>query len=201
MSPPLVLILHPVLYRPVERTARHLPPLALTLMAAAGLGLMPSAARADKNEQIEASTVDSEETKPQNAKLISEAELIRRWLESSPEAKAIRAELGASRFDLVTARLFDNPELGLDGSFLLSGEPPDGRRNFGADLSWRLPLVGERRARIRAAERALDVAEVEAAYRLWLGASAIREAAVAAAFARARLELIDAILDELKGVE
>lgn len=201
MSLPLVLILLPVLYRPVERTARHLPPLALTLMAAAGLGLMPSAARADKNEQIEASTVDSKETKPQNAKLISEAELIRRWLESSPEAKAIRAELGASRFDLVTARLFDNPELGLDGSFLLSGEPPDGRRNFGADLSWRLPLVGERRARIRAAERALDVAEVEAAYRLWLGASAIREAAVAAAFARARLELIDAILDELKGVE
>lgn len=200
MSLPLVLFILPLLYRPIKDAAARAKGAgtlgtSTLLVFALGAALSPSGAMADQ-----AAARDGVAEKV-SAQPVNERDLIARWLASSPEAKAIQSELGAARFDLVTARLFENPEVGLEGAFLLSGEPPDGRRNFGAALSWRLPRPGERSARMDAAERGLDVAEMQAAYRLWLGAAQIREAAVAAAFARARLDLIDSILEELRAVE
>ena len=128
-------------------------------------------------------------------------QLFARWLQGSREVAAWRAELGAARFDVVTARTLPNPELEVSGSLVLSGAPPDGMRNYGASLSVPLPIFGQVGARSEAAQRALDVAETRVAVLLWERAAEIREAAIARAYAHARVENAERTLEELARVQ
>lgn len=132
---------------------------------------------------------------------VSVEQLLQHWLQHSQEVAAWRAEVGAARFDLVTARTFPNLELSLEGSHTLSGEPPDGIINYGASLSVPLPVFGQLGARTQAARRALDATEASVAMRLWERSAQIREAAMQRAYAEARVQYARRALDELGRVQ
>lgn len=185
-SLPLVLVLLPILYAPgakaeVGRT-RRVVSLAAALLAVFSFA---SPARASEGEVI----------------VTSEAQLLERWLTHGVEVKAIRAEIDAARFERIRARVLPNPELGVTGVFLVAGEPPDGRRNVGAEVAWELPIMGEVRARKDAAERAVDVAEMQIAHALWVRAAEIRRALVELVHAAEAVRLLERFLDELVALE
>lgn len=137
---------------------------------------------------------------PAQGPSLSESELITRWLASSREVAAWRAEIGAARFDVVTATVLPNPELAVDSMFTLAGDPPDGFYNFGGELSMELPIFGQIGARRTAAESLVNVAEMSVATQLWHRFSELREAMIERAFAQGELDNIEQALGELAEV-
>jgi outer membrane protein, heavy metal efflux system len=128
---------------------------------------------------------------------LTEQQLFERWLRSSAEVAALRAQIGSARFDVVTAELLPNPELSVGGTFLVAGAPPDGLSGVQAQLSVPLPIFGQMPARRRAAEALVSVAEMTVAAALWERASDLQSAMVDAAFADARVTMLERNLGEL----
>lgn len=131
---------------------------------------------------------------------ITEADIVRRWLVSNREVAALRAQLGASRFDVVTASLWPNPTLSINFLGTPVGTPPDGRINVGAQVEFSLPIFGQVSARIAAANAALSLAEINVAMLLWARAADLRDAMVERAYADARLQVAERNLQEISRV-
>lgn len=123
------------------------------------------------------------------------------WLKSSREVASWRTSVGAARFDVVAARVFPNPTLQLAGSLTTSGPPPDGRVNWGPQLSFPLPILGQLGGRREAALAALRVAEVSVAVNIWSRAVDIQQAMRDRAFADARVSTVQRNLSELARIE
>jgi outer membrane protein TolC len=156
--------------------------IACTLLAA-----MPRGAHAERPEES-AATV---------------AALLQVWLHRSPEVQALRAQLGAARFDVVTATLWPNPQLALNTSIVVAGRdhPPDGIYNWGPQLNIPLPILGQLAAREREARAALSVTEMSVVQTLWSRATDIAEAALERAFADAQQGELQHNLDELARID
>ncbi|MFO0558222.1 MAG: TolC family protein [Polyangiales bacterium] len=131
---------------------------------------------------------------------MTEAEIVRRWLASNRDVAALRAQLGASRFDIITASLWPNPTLSINFMGTPVGTPPDGRINVGAQVGFSLPVFGQISARIAAANAALSLAEVNVAMLLWARAADLRDAMVERAYADARLVVAERNLQEITRV-
>lgn len=131
---------------------------------------------------------------------ITEAEIVRRWLASNRDIAALRAQLGASRFDVVTASLWPNPTLSISFLGTPVGTPPDGRINVGAQVGFSLPIFGQISARVAAANAALSLAEVNVAMMLWARAADLQDAMVERAYADARLLVAERNLQEITRV-
>lgn len=131
------------------------------------------------------------------------AELLRVWLLKSPEVQAFRSQLGAARFDVVTATLWPNPQLTLNTSIVVAGRdhPPDGIYNWGPQLNIPLPILGQLGAREREARSAMSVAEMSVVQSLWQRATDLEQAAVERAFIDAKLEELAQNLQELARIE
>lgn len=127
----------------------------------------------------------------------TERALLQRWLDASPEVAAWRTELGASRFDVVTATLLPNPTLSLSTLVTQAGQAPDSQINGQIQISQPLPIFGQIDARRDEALAALRVSEVNVATEVWQRASDLRAAIVARAFADARSAMLEQNLGEL----
>ncbi len=128
---------------------------------------------------------------------VQETQILAQWLKNSPEVASWRTQVGSARFDAVTAGLWANPELLVLGNFLLDGAPPDGVYNYQAQLTIPLPIFGQVRARVDAANRATSVAETNVLQTVWSRAADIDAAMVARAFADARIAMLARNLEEL----
>ncbi|MBX3216027.1 MAG: TolC family protein [Labilithrix sp.] len=128
---------------------------------------------------------------------LSEQELFERWLHASAEVAALRAQIGAARFDVVTAKLLPNPEVQVAGALLAGGTPPDGKSGLQGEVSVPLPVFGQIPARRRAAEARVSVAEVTVLVALWERAGDLQSAMVEAAFADARVTMLSSNLEAL----
>src|SRR5262245_9745565 len=86
-------------------------------------------------------------------------ETLRRVAELGPDQAVARAQVPVAQAEVRTARMFPNPSFGV-----LAGrsEPV-----FAAGLTLHLPILGQRGAHVRAAERALEQSRLESALSLW----------------------------------
>jgi heavy metal efflux system protein len=204
---PMVMLLMPLFYRPPENTSPGAsdPPrriqagagyivgcliLGATLLGSGVAHAAPPTASAPEPEANVASpsvTLDA---------------LLARWLSRGKEVESWRSEIGAAKFDIVTASLLPNPSIALEtmGTVVGLDTPPDGIINWGAEVETELPIFGQRRARRTTAIRALDVAEMFVAQLVWERAADIREAAVERAFAEQQVELFERALAELSEI-
>ncbi|MBX3220989.1 MAG: TolC family protein [Labilithrix sp.] len=162
-------------------------------LAACAMSVWPASARAEPAPVESAAPSFS----AANVPTLSEEQLFERWLRASAEVAALRAQVGAARFDVVTAELLPNPELLVGGALLAAGTPPDGQSGLQAQLTVPLPVFGQIPARRRAAESLVSVAEVTVLSALWERAADLQSAMVDAAFADARVTMLEANLDEL----
>lgn len=128
---------------------------------------------------------------------LREEDLFRHWLTNSPEVAAWRNQIGASRFDVLTARLWPNPQLQVGGSGVVQGDPGGGRLGISAQLAFGLPIFGQVSGRIDAAEATVHVTEAQIMAALWERASDIRRAMLDRIFADARARMLQTNLDEL----
>jgi cobalt-zinc-cadmium efflux system outer membrane protein len=87
------------------------------------------------------------------------AEVLRRIAAEGPEQAVARAQIPVAQAEVTTARMFPNPALALSGG---QSEPV-----FAAALQLRLPVLGQRGARVRAAERTVEQARAELILGLW----------------------------------
>lgn len=131
---------------------------------------------------------------------ITEAEILRRWLASNREIAALRATVGASRFDVLTASLWPNPTLSVNALGTPVGTPPDGRINVGAQVGFTLPVFGQIAARVDAAQASLAVAEVAVKAALWTRAADLQDAMVERAYADAHVQTAERNLQEMTRV-
>ena len=143
----------------------------------------------------------SRDASAQGTGAMREADLLRTWLRSGREHAVLRTQIGAARFDVVTASLLPNPEIAVGASALTVGVPPDGRVNFTAQVSMPIPLAGQIAARRVAALRAVDVAEASVAVSVWQRASEIHALAIDRAFADARVAMLTDNASELSDLE
>jgi len=125
------------------------------------------------------------------------SELLRRWLTNSPEVSAWRAQIGAARFDIVTAKLLPNPELSVAVDGVLGGTSPDATWGIAVELGQELPIFGQRRLRRVAAERQLALTEASVLSTLWDRAGDILDAVIVRAFAEARVRRAQQNFEEL----
>lgn len=171
----------------IPRIRRSLRPLRGALVAACLAAVVaPSPARADP---------------PAAAPSMREQDVLDRWLKNSPEVAAWRRQVGGARFDVLTARLLPNPELELSVNALAGGAPPDGQFGYVAQVTAPLPVFGQVRARVAAAEKAVGVTETNVMVMLWERASEIQRTMVERAFADARATMLRKNLDELARIQ
>jgi outer membrane protein TolC len=125
------------------------------------------------------------------------------WLTHSREVAAWRAQIGAARFDVVTATLWPNPQLVLGTSIVVVGRdhPPDGVYNWGPGLNIPLPVFGQLGAREREAKASLQVTEVSVAATLWARAADLEQALVERAFLSAEIDELERNLQELARID
>ncbi len=207
---PLVLLFLPLLYTPsrpqvtegrgsdTNASGPHAGIIALFVLLAGVAPLVHPGvahAQADTASDIQAGRGQTSAVEALDAKLV-----LQRWLKSSPEVAAWRTEIGASRFDVVTAGLLPNPAIEFVGSRLLAGSPPDGQLNFGANLQLPLPILGQVAARRAAARAQLSAVEAEVAWRVWERAADIRLALLDLAFMQQEQGLANARLNELESL-
>lgn len=133
--------------------------------------------------------------------VMREEEILGRWMHGSAEVAAWRKQVGASRFDVITARLLPNPELNLQGIKVLSGTPPDGETGVQAQLTVPLPIFGQIGGRIDAAEAQVTVAEANLLLSTWSRAADIQAEIVSTAFAEAKIVMLNRNLQELVRIE
>lgn len=133
----------------------------------------------------------------------SEEDVLQLWLTHSREVTSWRSDIGAARFDVVTATLWPNPQLSLGTSIAVAGRdhPPDGVYNWGPSLSVPLPVFGQIGAREHEARAALQVTEVQVATTLWERAAEIEQALVERAFLAAEIEETERNLSELARID
>jgi cobalt-zinc-cadmium efflux system outer membrane protein len=128
---------------------------------------------------------------------LREEEVFARWLKSSPEVASWRGQIGAARFDVVSAGLWQNPELQITGVGLLAGTPPDGQAGIQAQLTQAVPMFGQVGKRVEAARAQLSVSEMTVQVQLWERAADLLAAMVERAFADARASMIKRNIGEL----
>lgn len=131
----------------------------------------------------------------------TEEQLFDRWLRTSAEVAAWKAQVGSARFDVITAKLLPNPEVALSVNALAAGTPPDGMMGYQAQLTVPLPVFGQIGARREAAEALVTVAEANALATLWQRAADLQAAMVDAAFADARVVMLGKNLVELERLQ
>jgi cobalt-zinc-cadmium efflux system outer membrane protein len=124
-------------------------------------------------------------------------DLFRRWLSNSPEVSAWRAQIGAARFDILTAKLLPNPDLSVAVDGVLGGTSPDATWGIAVELGQELPIFGQRRLRRVAAERQLALTEATVLSTLWDRAGDILDAVIERAFAEAQVRRAQRNLEEL----
>ena len=134
---------------------------------------------------------------PEAVPTYTEEQLFERWLKNSPEVAAWRAQVGAARWDILTAKLLPNPDLQLIVNQLVTGAPPDSKTGYQAQLTWPLPIFGQVGARKAAAEARVTVAEANALATLWQRAADMQASMVDTAFADARVVMLERNLGEL----
>src|SRR5205807_9376788 len=76
-----------------------------------------------------------------------------------PDQAVARAQLPVAAAEVRTARMFPNPTLGVNGG---RSEP-----NVAGGLTLHLPILGQRGAHVRAAEKALEQTRLETTLSLW----------------------------------
>src|SRR5438874_3918171 len=86
-------------------------------------------------------------------------ETLARVAEVGPDQAVAQSLLPVAEAEVRTARMFPNPSLGLSGG---RSEPV-----AAATLTLHLPILGQRGAHVRAAEKALEQTRLEAASSLW----------------------------------
>lgn len=181
----------------------------VALLLGVGLGTLGAAtARADAGA-TDAPAAPASDSSSGNASILfqpypstgpTEDEIFQRWLANSREVEAMRSAVGAARFDVVGARLWPNWAISLGTSGVLTGTPPDGRVNWGPQLSVPIP-VGQVRGRERAAEAALRTTEVDVLLALFLRADELHRAMIDRAFADARVLISERRIEELARVK
>ena len=77
-----------------------------------------------------------------------------------PDQAVVRAQLPIAAAEVRTARMFPNPTIGVNG-----GRAPS--RSWPASCTLHLPILGQRGAHVRAAERALEQTRLEVTLALW----------------------------------
>lgn len=87
------------------------------------------------------------------------AEALERVADAGPDQAVARATVPLAQADVRTARMFPNPSLSANAG---RAEPI-----FAAALTLHLPILGQRGAHIRAAERELDQTRLESTLALW----------------------------------
>lgn len=87
------------------------------------------------------------------------AETLRRVADVGPDQAVARAQLPIAAADVHTARMFPNPTLSANAG---RAEPV-----FAATLTLHLPILGQREAHVRAAERGLEQTRLETTLALW----------------------------------
>ena len=87
------------------------------------------------------------------------AETLRRVADVGPDQAVVRAQLPIAAADVRTARMFPNPTIGVNGG---RSEPI-----VAGALTLHLPILGQRGAHVRAAERALEQTRLETTLSLW----------------------------------
>lgn len=132
---------------------------------------------------------------------LREEEVLEHWLKNSPEVASWRTKVAGAHQDVRSARIWPNPEVSLSGVKLLDGTPPDGDSGWQGQLTVHLPVFGQIGARINAAERLVDVAEVNVLSAIWARAYEIQSAMVERAFADARLLMLRKNLSEVDRIE
>jgi cobalt-zinc-cadmium efflux system outer membrane protein len=135
------------------------------------------------------------------APVITAEDVLRRWLARSQEVAALRTQVREARFDVVTAAMWPNPSLQVNFLGTPAGTPPDGRANYGVQLTQPLTVFGQVRSRREAAVAALSQSEVSVAASLWGAASDLQNLMVARAFADARVAVAERNLAEVARLE
>ena len=116
------------------------------------------------------------------------------------EVAAWRSQIGAARFDVMTATLWPNPQLNLGTGIVVAGRA-DPSYDWSPSLNIPLPIFGQLDAREREAKAALQVAEVSVAATVWERASEIRQALVERAFVAAEITELERNLEELARID
>ncbi len=132
---------------------------------------------------------------------MTEQEVFERWLRSSPEIASWRTQIGSARFDVLTAKLWPNPELQVFGTFLVDGAPTGGYGSYTAQVSVPLPIFGQLAARREAATSLVSVAEMNVFATIWERAADIQDVMVARAFAASRVAMLERNLGELERIQ
>jgi cobalt-zinc-cadmium efflux system outer membrane protein len=129
---------------------------------------------------------------------VNEAVLLDRWIRESPEVLSWRTEIGAARFDVVTASLFPNPYIQVSSLSTHQGfVPPDSQFNFLVQVQQELPVLGQLSARVDEASAALRATELDVMVQVWVGYASIRSAMVDRAFADEASRMYERNLTEL----
>jgi cobalt-zinc-cadmium efflux system outer membrane protein len=129
-----------------------------------------------------------------------EEDVFDRWLRNSPEVASWRTQVGGARFDVITAKLWPNPELQLLGSFLIDGTATSGVTNYTAQVTVPMPIFGQISARREAADRLVSVAEMNVLSVMLDRAADIQQAMVERAFADARVTMLERNVSELERI-
>lgn len=127
--------------------------------------------------------------------------VLARWMAHSREVASLRTQVRGARFDVVTATMFPNPQVALTFMGTPLGTPPDGRLNFGGQVTFALPVFGQLGARRAAAVAALSQSELSVATALWTRAADIQDAMVQRAYAHARVVGAEQNLAEIARIE
>lgn len=132
---------------------------------------------------------------------MTEQEVFDRWLRSSPEIASWRTQIGSARFDVLTAKLWPNPELQVFGTFFVDGTPTNGNASYTAQVSVPLPIFGQVAARREAATSLVSVAEMNVLATIWERAADIQQGMVERAFAASRVAMLERNLGELDRIQ
>jgi cobalt-zinc-cadmium efflux system outer membrane protein len=129
------------------------------------------------------------------------------WLARSREVTSFRAQLGAARFDIVTATAWPNPQLQIAATKVVSQpavpvgqDPATPVWGFSPQVAFPLPVLGQMSARKEAAMAAFSVAEVDVLVTLWERAADLKDAMLSLVFAQERMAALDRNLQELAGI-
>lgn len=135
------------------------------------------------------------------ATTITLRDALARMSQSSLELAAARHDLSAARADVIAAGVLTNPNVAVNGQFLLFGAPAQGEQSFNVVVDQVIPLGGQVGLRKDVARGYASAAERDFAAVAWTLASAVRDAYLDLQTAQARVRLIGDSLRDLERVE
>jgi outer membrane protein, heavy metal efflux system len=109
-------------------------------------------------------------------------------LDQNPRLRAVRAERGIARAELLTAGILPNPRLDSSLDFPVSG-PEATVLGYGVGLSWNVTPLVSRGARLSAGEENLASVDLDVAWQEWQVAQAARLHAVRSIYLERRIAL------------